>query len=117
MASDAVQEVVKRKLIVPTATRWNSLYDAVVRVTDNSLVELNDLCTKLGLRCFSERELKFLKEYVIVLKPLSRGLDILQGEDNCFFGTLLPMLETIIKKVVALQPDLSSMRPVGLLGL
>jgi len=87
VASDTVQEVVKRKLIVPTATRWNSYYDAVVRVTENSLAELNDLCTKLELRCFSEREFSFLKEYVMVLKPLSKGLDKLQGENNCFFGT------------------------------
>ena len=86
VASDTVQGVVKRKLIVPTATRWNSYYDAVVRVTDNSLAELNELCTKLELQCFSEHELIFLKEYVIVLKPLdlSRGLDILQCEDYCF---------------------------------
>ena len=103
------------KLIVPNATRWNSYYDAVVRITDNSLAELNDVCTKLELQCFSEREFKFLKEYVLVLKPLSRGLDILQGEDNCFFGTLLPTLETIIKKVIALQPDLSYMT-CGLAG-
>ena len=48
-------------------------------------------------------------------RPLSKGLDILQGEDNCFFGTHLPTLETIIKKVVALQPDLSSMT-IGLTG-
>ena len=66
VASDTVQEVVKRNLIVPTATRWNSYYDAVVRVTDNSLAKLNVLCTQLKLRCFSERELNFLKEYVIV---------------------------------------------------
>ena len=97
VASDTVQGMVKKKLIVSTATRWNSYYDAVVRVTDNSLAELNELCTKLELRCFSE-----LKEYVIVLKPLSRGLDILQGEEYCFFGTFLPTLETVIKKVVAL---------------
>ena len=115
VASDTVNEVVKRKLIVPNATRWNSYYDAVVRITDNSLAELNDVCTKLELQCFSEREFKFLKEYVLVLKPLSRGLDILQGEDNCFFGTLLPTLETIIKKVIALQPDLSYMT-CGLAG-
>ena len=76
---------------------------------------MNDVCTKLELQCFSEREFKFLKEYVLVLKPLSRGLDILQGEDNCFFGTLLPTLETIIKKVIALQPDLSYMT-CGLAG-
>ena len=63
----------------------------------------------MELRCFSEREITFLKEYCAVLKPLARGLDILQGEDNCFFGTLLPTLETIIKKVKAVKPNLTSM--------
>ena len=115
VASDTVQEVTKKNLIVPNATRWNSYYNAVVRVSENSLLELNGLCTKLELRCFTEREFNFLKEYCAILKPLSKGLDILQGEDNCFFGTLLPTLETIIKKVVALQPDLSSMT-IGLTG-
>ena len=76
---------------------------------------MNELCTKLELRCFTEREFKFLKEYSAVLKPVSRGLDILQGEDNCFFGSLLPTLEAIIKKVVTLKSDLSSMT-VGLAG-
>ena len=90
-------------------------YDAVVRVTENPIAELNDLCTKLELRCFTEQEFKFLKEYCVVLKPVSRGLDILQGEDNCFFGSLLPTLEAIIKKVVALKVDLSSMS-IGLAG-
>ena len=53
VASDIVQ-VTKRQLIVPTATRWNSYYDTVVRVTENYLVELNELCTKLELCCFNE---------------------------------------------------------------
>ena len=56
-----------------------------------------------------------MKEYVTLLKPLSKGLDILQGKEDCFFGTLLPTLEIIIKKVVALQADLSSMT-IGLTG-
>ena len=71
--------------------------------------ELNELCAKMELRCFSERELSFLKEYCLVLKPLARSLEILQGEDNCFYGTLLPTLETVIKKLVAVKPNLSSM--------
>ena len=54
VASDIVQEVAKRKLIVPTATRWNSYYNAVVRISENSIPELNELCTKMELRCFSE---------------------------------------------------------------
>ena len=74
---------------MPTATRWNSYYDAAVRVTENSLVELNELCMKLKLHCFSDREFKFPKEYCVVLKPLSRDLDIWQVEDNCLFFLVL----------------------------
>ena len=84
VASDTVQELTKKNLIVPNATRWNSYYNAVVRVSENSLLELNKLCTKLELHCFTEQEFNFLKEYCAILKPLSKGLDILQGEDNCF---------------------------------
>ena len=58
----------------------------------------------------------FLKEYVIVLKPLSRGLTgHFARWRQLFFGTLLSTLETIIKKVVAVQADLSSMI-IGLAG-
>ena len=94
-------------MIVPTATRWNSYFDAVSRIIENSLSELNELCTKLDLRCFSEKDFNFLKEYCKVLKPLARGLDILQGEDNCYYGTLLPTLETILKKTRAMKPEIS----------
>ena len=38
-----------------------------------------------------------------------RGLDILQGEDFCYYGTLLPTLATIIKKPRATFPKLSTM--------
>jgi len=104
-AADKVEEVLKRKL---TVTRWNSYFNTVERITENSVMDLNELCTRLDLRCFSEKEISFLKEYHKVLKPLARGLDILQGEDNCFYGTLLPTLETILKKVRAMKSEISS---------
>jgi len=43
----------------------------------------------------------------VVLEPLSKGLDILQGEDRCYYGNLLPTLHTIIKKTKAEIPNLS----------
>ena len=76
-------------------------------MVENSLADLNDLCAKLVLHGFNEREIMFLKEYCTILKPLSRGFDILQGEDNCYYGTLLPTLETIIKKMKIKKSELS----------
>ena len=109
VASDLVQETVKCKLLIPTPTRWNSHFDAVLRIVENGSTELNELCTKLYVCCFSERELTFFKKYSTVLKPLAGGLDILQWEDNCFYRILLPTLETIVKKTKAIKPELSSM--------
>jgi len=80
---------------------------SVVQIVENEPTELNELCIKLDVHCFNERELQFLTKYCKVLKPLVRGLDKLQGEDDCYYGTLLPTLETILKKV---KPELSSMR-------
>jgi len=42
------------------------------------------------------------------LKPVSRGLDILQGEDSCFYGKLLPTLKTIVNKTIAKKSELLS---------
>ena len=42
----------------------------------------------------------------MVMKPLTIALDILQGEDNCFHGTLLPTLETLMFKTLDLKSGL-----------
>jgi len=59
VASDNSQEIVKRKLLVPDKTRWNSQYDAIVRIAENTMSELNELCMKIGVRSFVEREITF----------------------------------------------------------
>ena len=80
------------------------------------MVDLNELCNRMDLRHFVEREIAFLKEYCIALKPLAMGLDILQGEENCYYGILLPTLETILKKTLSVKPELSNMT-TGACGL
>ena len=37
VASDKLQEVLKRKLLVPSTTHWNVYYDAIERVVENPL--------------------------------------------------------------------------------
>uniref|UniRef100_H2MY53 HAT C-terminal dimerisation domain-containing protein n=1 Tax=Oryzias latipes TaxID=8090 RepID=H2MY53_ORYLA len=88
VAAEQVQEVSQRKLLVPSSTRWNSFYDAVSRVAEIPMNELNNLCNKLGIKCFNEKEYQFMHEFCIAMKPLTAALDILQG-DECPYGALL----------------------------
>ncbi|ROL55589.1 hypothetical protein DPX16_23606 [Anabarilius grahami] len=77
------------------------LRDDSERVKDMTLVDLNQLCTRLDIRCITEREYQFLKEYCKVLKPVC--------EDDCFYGTLQPTLEILMAKILALKDGLSPM--------
>ena len=45
----------------------------------------------------------------MLLKPLAMALDILQGEENCFYGTILPTLEALMAKTLDLKDSLSRM--------
>lgn len=40
------------------------------------------------------------------MRPLTLALDILQGEENCDFGTLLPTLKTLMMKTMELKVGL-----------
>uniref|UniRef100_A0A8C6TVL0 HAT C-terminal dimerisation domain-containing protein n=1 Tax=Neogobius melanostomus TaxID=47308 RepID=A0A8C6TVL0_9GOBI len=106
VAAEMVDEVLERKLLVPCTTRWNSFHDAVARVCEFPIAELNTISYNFGLKAITDREYQFLREYCTVLKPLTVALDILQGEDNCFYGTLLPTLETLISKTLNLKTGL-----------
>ncbi|KAK0143440.1 hypothetical protein N1851_018415 [Merluccius polli] len=48
LASEIVEEVGKRKLLVPTSTRWNSFFDAVKRIGDIPMSELNTRILQAG---------------------------------------------------------------------
>lgn len=101
-----MEEVSRRKLMVPTSTRWNSLYEAISRIITIPMNELNPLCIKLGIKCLNEREFLFLQEYCTVMKPLT--VDILQG-DECTYGALLPTLTSLMSKTLAMKDGLSRM--------
>uniref|UniRef100_A0A3B4FFG1 Uncharacterized protein n=1 Tax=Pundamilia nyererei TaxID=303518 RepID=A0A3B4FFG1_9CICH len=71
-----------------------------------SLVELNTIFSKFGLTAMTEREHQFIREYCTVIRPLTVALDILQGEDNTFYGILLPTRETLMFKTLELSSGL-----------
>lgn len=75
----------------PCVTRWNSTFDCL-----NDLLTikqfLGSVCDALELPKFKDTDLEFLAEYIECVKPIAEALDRLQGEKNCFYGELLPVL-------------------------
>ncbi|CAB4067316.1 unnamed protein product [Lepeophtheirus salmonis] len=68
------------------------------------LAKINKLYTQLNMKCMND------KEYCLIMKPFTLALGILQGEDTCFYGTLLPILEILMAKTLAVKNGLSKMK-------
>ncbi|KAL6470509.1 hypothetical protein MHYP_G00216280 [Metynnis hypsauchen] len=106
-AAEMVEDVCKIQLIRPNATRWNSLLFAVERilriVKDQGEGALRTLFTALKLPRLSSVEIAFLEEYARTMGPVSKALNILQGESDVQMGWLLPTLTLLITKLDKLR--------------
>lgn len=109
-ASDVVENICKYKIIIPCPTRWNSFYDSITRIL-NIKEYLPQICDTLQKPKLKSSELEFLEEYRRVMEPLAKGLDLLQGEENCFLGFILPTLIQI-KETLNSLTDLMYCEPL-----
>ena len=98
-AADAAFDIVGVRFSVPCATRWNSYCSSVKKIILCDEKKLTEVCKAVGLPPFIQSDLAFLKEYVSVMAPLATSLDILQGEQQCTLGYVLPTLSTLKKKL------------------
>lgn len=104
-SAEIIQSVFGHHLSYPGATRWNSLYDSISQILKEKekLAKLYDEFHMEGSDvCLQNLDIKYLEEYVTVMKPLALALDILQGENNIFYGFLIPtlaMLKNNLKKI------------------
>ncbi|KAL1250616.1 hypothetical protein QQF64_018412 [Cirrhinus molitorella] len=80
------------------------------RVTDIPLVDLNQLCTHLDIRCMTEREYQLLKEILkgSETRPVGHWI-YFKVKMNCYYGTLQPTLEILMAKILALKEGLSNL--------
>lgn len=53
-------------------------------------------------------EVKFLEEYISVMKPVTQALNILQSEGKMFMGFLLPTISILREKLTNLQATAST---------
>lgn len=104
-ASDEIETSCHTKFPVPNKTRWNSHYDAIVKLLSHK-DQLNPMFDKLKLPRLKSADITFLEEYIKVMEPVATTLDILQGETHCFLGTILPALH-VLKTKLSLMTHLS----------
>lgn len=99
-----------KNLIRPVPTRWNSLFNAINRLLEMKS-NLNEICTKLGVPVFSEKELDFLEEYSTVSAPVAHALDRMQGEFGLFMGAVIPTLKQTERKLMELRTNAKQCEP------
>lgn len=140
-AADLVHNYLNRYLVTPSPTRWNSLYDSCVTLSellDKKPEEMLNVTNGLGLERITPRDHAILKEYIKVTEifsnffrgsvtnfinfelqitePLANALDILQGEKYMYQGVFSPTIHQMKHKISDLQ-DLTYCLPLKTLIL
>lgn len=108
-ANEEMHLILGSSLKRPTVTRWNSLFDSIFCLVKHEL-NLNSLVTQICVikkkdnledYIFTSEDINYLKELLLVMKPISVSLDKLQG--NVLYGELLPAVLQLKKNLEELQ--------------
>jgi hypothetical protein len=88
-----------RHLPTPNETRWNAAFDCLEVFMSQDLANLNKALIICGIRALIPSEFSFLKEYLLVMKPVSITLECFQAEHNCYLGMVLPALVKLKRRL------------------
>ncbi|EZA53578.1 hypothetical protein X777_06934 [Ooceraea biroi] len=105
-SAEIIQNILGHSLSRPGATRWNSLYDAMKQIStikEKSCALHKALGLKNPLRDY---EFDYMEEYLSCLKPIAEALNMLQGNNNTYYGLLLPTILMLKKKLQKLQQNI-----------
>lgn len=97
--TDLVANIANIKSTDPCLTQWGSEYNFVQKITSLGDEQLTLLIDILDVPNFVPEETAYLKDYVDVFKPVAFALDLLQGEQKCFLGIVIPTLLTLKRKL------------------
>lgn len=99
MVAEMVETIANIKFTDPCLTQWGSEYNFVQKITSLTDEQLTQLIDILDTPNFLPEEAAYLREYADVFKPVAFALDILQGEQKCFLGIVIPTLLTLKRKL------------------
>lgn len=109
-AAEKIIEILGVMIHRPVATRWNGLFDCVVTVLRIDMEILNKLMRELSIPEFTQSDIRFLHEYVTVLKPIAKAIDALQAD--CHFAYLLPVVYNTVNSLRKMNESLTFCQPL-----
>lgn len=98
-SAEIMVDTLKHTLSRPGDTRWNSLYDSLKQIFSikNKNLEIH---RALNIKNFiKESEYDYLEEFLKCAGPIAEALDIMQGENNTYYGIVLPCLYALRKQL------------------
>lgn len=101
--AEIIQEILGHTLHRPCATRWNSLYDCLLQIV-NTKLKCCQLSKALKIDIIlNENDFEYLEEHLTCTQLIAEAIDILQGENNTYYGITLPCLVALRRKLQLLS--------------
>jgi hypothetical protein len=110
-SNDTVEEITGKTFLKPTCTRWCSEYYAVERVVEVGLDKVVECQKALGHSEMTPADMKFLVAFLNVMRPLVVAMKLIEGENQCYIGQLIPTIMGL-KRKLELVSDVS-MKPLS----
>ncbi|KAL4150100.1 hypothetical protein QTP88_003938 [Uroleucon formosanum] len=107
--ADTNYDVLNVYINVPNTTRWNSTYNAIKCLSDQlqkSEAKVQRVCDESGIPRFYKNDLAFMMDYCKIMEPLSRALDILQGDKYMAMGYLIPTINGINLRFTSMTKEI-----------
>ena len=112
--AELIEDHVGCRLQKPTEVRWGAIYEALEflkKKIDAKDDKLGALLNLLGERAFTEDELSFLTDYLILMKPIIWGLNKLQSDVG--MGYALPTIVMVKRKINDALPKVTIGKPLA----
>ena len=110
-SAEILKKVLGHSLSYPTVTRWNSFYDSVSQILSISKENMNKLTEELQLKePLKDADKAYLQEYCKILKPVAETVDFLQGENNTYFGFIIPSITSLRLKLQKIKVNVTLSR-------
>ena len=110
--ADSIAEKCGGYFVLPGNTRWNGFYDGISDFY-KKICESDDkfeaLAKELQFRPFTDSEISFLKEYLMVMRPVALTLDKLQADVG--LGHILPYVSKVLNYFEEMD-DLTTCEPL-----